>query len=157
MLYTAGEAWIRSCDILLWTSSHRRASVGRPIRAHLQKLCTDTKCNLEDLQGAMNDWDEWWEIVREIRASSVTWWWWWCIYIDISLSLYKQVLLKITDKIYFRNLWLIFTFAQSNECIVQTSMKTISNFLPFNHHRSFSCLKLRAIIVNVFNYCFAIS
>ena len=36
-------------DVLLWTPSHKLASVGRPIRTYLQQLCTDTGCSLEDL------------------------------------------------------------------------------------------------------------
>ena len=31
-------------DVLLWTLSHRRASVGRPARTYLQQLCVDTGC-----------------------------------------------------------------------------------------------------------------
>ena len=38
--------------------------------------CTDTGCCLEDLSGVLDDWDEWRERVREIRASSTTSWLW---------------------------------------------------------------------------------
>ena len=42
-------------DIHPWTSSHGRAKIGRPARTYLQQLCADTGCNLEDMEGAMND------------------------------------------------------------------------------------------------------
>ena len=32
------------------------------------------------LPRAMNDWEEWRERVRDIRATSAIWWWWWYIY-----------------------------------------------------------------------------
>ena len=46
-------------DVLLWTPSHGRASIGRPTRTYLQQLCADTGCSLEDLLKAMDDRDEW--------------------------------------------------------------------------------------------------
>ena len=83
----AGHCWRSKSeiisDVLLWTPSHGRASVGRPTRTYLQQLCTDTWCSLEDLPGAI---DEWWEIVREIRASSATW-----LYIYIYIYIYIVV------------------------------------------------------------------
>ena len=48
-------------DVLLWTPSHRHASVGRLTKTYLQHLCTDTGFRLEDLLEAMDDRDEWWE------------------------------------------------------------------------------------------------
>ena len=42
-------------DVLLWTPSHGLARVGRPTRTYLQRLCTDTGSNLEDLQETMDD------------------------------------------------------------------------------------------------------
>ena len=59
-------------DVLLWTLTYGRASVGRPARTYLHQLCADTGCSLKDLLGAMEDRDEWRERVREICASSVT-------------------------------------------------------------------------------------
>ena len=56
-------------DVLLWTSSHGRAMVGRPARTNLQQLCTDTGCRVEDLPKAMDDKDEWRKRVREIHVS----------------------------------------------------------------------------------------
>ena len=34
-------------------------------------------CSPEDLPEAMNYREKWWERVRDIRASGMTWWWWW--------------------------------------------------------------------------------
>ena len=77
----AGHCWrsrdelIR--DVLLWTPTHGRAKAARPARTYIQQLCEDTGCCPEDLPRAMNDRKEWWERVRDIRATSATWWWWW--------------------------------------------------------------------------------
>ena len=57
-------------DVFPWTPSHRRAKTGRPARSYLQQPCTDTRCSLEDLPGAMDDRDKWRVRAREIRASS---------------------------------------------------------------------------------------
>ena len=75
----AGHCW-RSrnkliSDALLWTPSHGRAKAGRPAR--IQQLCEDTRCSSEDLSEAMNEWEEWWERVRDICAGSTTRWGWW--------------------------------------------------------------------------------
>ena len=68
--------WRNKSDVLLWTPSQVRTSVGRPARTYLQQPCGDTKYSLEDLPEVMDDRDEWRERererVREIRASSVT-------------------------------------------------------------------------------------
>ena len=77
----AGHCWrsrdelIR--DVLLWIPTHGRAKAGRPARTYIQQLCEDTGCCPEDLPRAMNDWEEWREWVRDIRATSAIWWWWW--------------------------------------------------------------------------------
>ena len=77
----AGHCWksrdelIR--DVLLWTPTHGRAKAGRPAWTYIQQLCKDTGCCPEDLPWAMNDWEEWQERVRDIRATSAIWWWWW--------------------------------------------------------------------------------
>ena len=82
----AGHCWrsrdelIR--DVLLWIPTHGRAKAGRPARTYIQQLCEDTGCCPEDLPRAMNDWEEWRERVRDIRAASTIWWWWY-IYIYI--------------------------------------------------------------------------
>ena len=75
----AGHCW-RSrdeliSDILLWIPSHGRAKAGWPFRTDIQQLCADTGCSLEDRPEEMDDREEWWERVREIRADGVTWWW----------------------------------------------------------------------------------
>ena len=40
-------------DVLPWTSSHGRSSVGRPTKTYLQQLCMDTEYSLEDLLEAI--------------------------------------------------------------------------------------------------------
>ena len=60
-----GHCWRRKkeliSDALLWTPSHRCASVRQATRTYLQLLCMDIGCSLEDLPEAMDDRDEWWE------------------------------------------------------------------------------------------------
>ena len=72
----AGHCWRSKdeliSDILLWTPSYGRGKAGRPARTHIQQLCADTECSLEDLPRAMDDRDVWREKVREICACSVT-------------------------------------------------------------------------------------
>ena len=68
----AGQCW-RSRDelisyVLLWTASHGWAKPGRPARTYIQQLCEDMGYSPEDLPEAMNDREEWWERVRDIRA-----------------------------------------------------------------------------------------
>ena len=80
-----GHCW-RSRDelisnILLWTLSHGQAKARQPARTYMQQLCADTGYSLEDLPGAIDDRDEWWEKVREICAGGTTrWWWYWAFY-----------------------------------------------------------------------------
>ena len=66
----AGHCWRSKdehiSDILLWTTSHRSAIVGRLTRTYLRQLCTDTGCCLEDLPETMDYRDEW----REIKSES---------------------------------------------------------------------------------------
>ena len=76
----AGHCW-RSrdkliSDVLLWTHTHGRAKAGWPARTYIQQLCEDTGYCPEDLPRAMNDWEEWRERVRDIRATNAIWWWW---------------------------------------------------------------------------------
>ena len=73
----AGHCWrsrdelIR--DVLLRTPTHGRAKAGRPARTYIQQLSDNTECCLEeDLPKTMNDWEEWRERVRDIRATSTT-------------------------------------------------------------------------------------
>ena len=72
-------------DVLLWTPSHGQARAGWLARTYLQQLCEDTGCSPEDLPEAMNNREEWWERVRDIRAGGTTWWWWWWCYFTASL------------------------------------------------------------------------
>ena len=63
-------------DVLLWIPTYGQAKAGRPARTYIQQLCEDTGCSLEDLPEVMNDREKWREMVRDIRASGMTWWWW---------------------------------------------------------------------------------
>ena len=70
----AGHCWrsrdelIR--DILLWIPTHGCAKAVRLAQTYIQQLCEDTGCCPEDLPRAMNDREEWREMVRDIRATS---------------------------------------------------------------------------------------
>ena len=92
----AGHCWRSKdeliSDILLWTPSHGRAKVGRPARTYIQQISADTRYSQEDLPGAIDYRDGWWERVREIRVSSVTWWW----YIFVRLSCYIYIYIYIS-------------------------------------------------------------
>ena len=78
----AGHCWRTRdeliSDILLWTPTYGWEKAGRPARTYIQQLC-------EDLPEVMNDWEKWWERVRNIRSSGTTWWWWWLLF---SMMLY---------------------------------------------------------------------
>ena len=57
----AGHYW-RSKDelisnVLPWTPLHGCTSVDPLARIYLHQLCMDTGCSLENLLGAMDDWD----------------------------------------------------------------------------------------------------
>ena len=56
-------------DILLWTQLHRWAKAGRSARTYIQQVYFDTGYSLEDLPGAMDDRDWWWERIRDICAA----------------------------------------------------------------------------------------
>ena len=77
----AGHSWRSKdeliSDILLWTPLHGRTKAEWPARTYVQLLCADTGCSLEDLPGAMDDRDGWWERFRGVRVGGATWWWWW--------------------------------------------------------------------------------
>ena len=83
----AGHCWRskyeHTGDVLLWNPSHGRAKAGRLDRTYIQQLCANTGCSLEDLPGAKDDRDGWWERVREIRTGRATWGGWWWIRIKI--------------------------------------------------------------------------
>ena len=42
-------------DVLLWTTSHGRAKVGRPAQTYIQQLSKDMGCSPDDLPEAMNE------------------------------------------------------------------------------------------------------
>ena len=52
-------------NVLLWTTTHRRARVGQPVRIYIHQFCADTGYHLEDLPNVMNDRGGW-------RESQVT-------------------------------------------------------------------------------------
>ena len=72
----AGHCWRSKdelvSDVLLWTPTYGQAKAGRPARTYIQQLCEDTGYNSEDLPEAMNDWEKWREMVRDIRAGGTT-------------------------------------------------------------------------------------
>ena len=84
-------------DILQWTPSHGWAKAGWPARTYIQQLCADTGCSLEDLPGAKDDRNGWWERVREICAGSATWWWWWWFLLLSDRSLHHTILCILRD------------------------------------------------------------
>ena len=75
----AGHCWKSRdkliSDVCLWTPSHEWAKAKRPANTYIQQLCTETGCSLEDLLEAMDDREEWQEMVRKIHADGGTWWW----------------------------------------------------------------------------------
>ena len=75
----AGYCWRSKLELIndvhLWTPSHGRAGVGRPVRTYLQQVCKGTWCSLKDLPNAMDHKDEWRGRVREVRACGTIWWW----------------------------------------------------------------------------------
>ena len=78
----AGHCWISKVeligDVLLWSPTHGRAKASRQARTFIHQLCADRGCSPEDPPEAMDDWEGWWERVRDIRADGMTWWRWWC-------------------------------------------------------------------------------
>ena len=98
MCVCVGHCWRskdeRISDVLPPTPSHRRAMVGRPTRTYVQQVCTDTRCSLENLPGAMDDRDERRKRVREISGISTTWW---CWYVNIwsYTSMYSYLKLNV--------------------------------------------------------------
>ena len=90
----AGHCWRSKdelvSDLLLWTPTYGQAKAGRPARTYIQQLCEDTGCNPEDLPEAMNDREQWREMVKDIRAGDTTWWWWY-IYIYIYIYNYNSL------------------------------------------------------------------
>ena len=87
----AGHCWRSKAelisDVLPWTPTYGRAKAGRPARTYIQQLSEDTECSHGDLLEAMNDREKWWDRVKDIRASGMTWWWYINIY-SFKISMY---------------------------------------------------------------------
>ena len=104
-------------DVLLWTPTHGCTKAGWPAWTYIQQLCEDTGCCPEDLPRAMNDWEEWWERVRDICATSMTWWWWLfsmyqnkCItiyFIHIMFNFFFFFFFKVLSEIYYVPHWAV--------------------------------------------------
>ena len=52
-------------DVFQQIPSHERASVSRPAKTYLHKICVDMGCSLEELLGEMDDREGWKERERE--------------------------------------------------------------------------------------------
>ena len=107
----AGHCWRSNdkpiSDVLLWTLSNGRASIGRPVRTYLQQLCTDTGYKPEK-----NCW-KWWMVgtngervtgksILTTQHDDI------CIYIRID-DIYIYIYIRIDDDdiyIYiYKNWW----------------------------------------------------
>ena len=70
---TAGEARTGSLVMYSYGPPHMAGQKqDDQSRTYIQQLCEDTGCSPEDLPEAMNDWEEWREWVRDIRACGMT-------------------------------------------------------------------------------------
>ena len=82
---TAGEVRRNSHDTFMvpftWTGKSR---------TYIQQLCADTGYSLENMLGAMDDRDVWWERVRDIRVGIVTWLWWY-MFIDYDCENFTKI------------------------------------------------------------------
>jgi len=58
-------------DTLLWKPSHGYNSVGRPMKTFVDQIMSDTGLTIEELPTAMTNRNEWKELVKRIRASSI--------------------------------------------------------------------------------------
>ena len=76
----------KACRTLLemQEQNHQRCSPMDPFTYMCQywtiKNVLTTQYGLEDLLGAKDDRNDWWEIIIEFRASSVTSGWWWRVF-----------------------------------------------------------------------------
>ena len=57
-------------DVIQWTSSYGQADVGRPVRIYQQQLWTDSGNSLEDLPNAMDNRDEWHDMMMMMMMMS---------------------------------------------------------------------------------------
>ena len=63
------ECWNKNehiSDVLQWTLTHGRVSVGRLAKTYIHQFCADTRYCLEDVPGVINDWN-----VRRESGNSV--------------------------------------------------------------------------------------
>ena len=106
-------------NFLLWTLTHGHSSVGRPARIYMHQFCVDTECCLEDLPRVMDEWDGWWEKVREICAVSITfWWWWWWWWLQ--KKFYSDILSISTSDFSYINIAIYFYNSTCNDFIFST-------------------------------------
>ena len=61
MLCTAEKVRTNAWKVLLGIFTHGRNSDGQQARTCIHWLCADTRCSLENLPGAIDDRDGWWE------------------------------------------------------------------------------------------------
>ena len=117
----AGHCW-RSrdeliSDILQLTPSYGQAKAGRPARTYIPQISADTGYSLENLSGAMDDSDGWWEKVRKISASRAIWY----IYIYIYIYIYMCVCVCVCVCVWLNNIDIIClrisVIARSSSCI----------------------------------------
>ena len=132
----AGHCW-RSrdeliSDVLLWTPSYGRVKAGWPARTYIQQLCEDTGCSPEDLPEVMNDREKWWERVRDIRASGMTWWWWYLYIIIIIILCCLHGFLSLSLAIFYH--YLLSLLAGLLDNILCLYRAVVENFLLVGPH-----------------------
>ena len=85
--------------------SYGLTSIDWPAKIYIHQLYVDTRCNLEDLPGAMDYRNRWWGRSKEIHAINMTWgWWWWCLRFQSKLTLFRRVLCLLIFCIFFISL-----------------------------------------------------
>ena len=84
-------------DMLLWTFSHGRAKAGRPVRTYIKQPCTDTGCNIKDVQEAMDDREEWREMMMIYIYIYIYMHMYIYIYICVCIYMYISLLVTVVD------------------------------------------------------------
>ena len=59
-------------NILLWTPTDGRVTIGQIVKTYRYQICWDTGCNLKDFLGAIDGRDGWQEKIKELHVVSVT-------------------------------------------------------------------------------------
>ena len=74
-----------------------------PARTHIQPLCANTRCSLDNLPEAMDNWEGWRERAMVICADSVTWRWWWHCWWNFEVSNWgwRKILFRNFDDMNF--------------------------------------------------------